>query len=231
MISIRVDDFPHTKGESQHTLGAYKEFHHCLSEGIGGRSYLLGVIPKRCTSDDFAYLRSEPSIIVGMHGTDHDENRLNRNGGNQFESWMTSKQIEDELLASKLLLDNECIHPIWMYMPPRNVLDRRTMLAMENVGFKAYTGGPETDTICREPDLQFDAYVEENCLSLEYFHSEPPHEYGRSDEMLQRGSDKWLSAGIDAVLCLHWTWETNIGLKHLMAFLDAIGKENFHDFK
>lgn len=219
MIRVRVDDFPQTKGEPQHTLAAYREFDRCLRECLGGKRYLLGVIPGRCTIDDLLFLQRETDCVIGMHGTDHDEARLDRNGGNQFESYLTSGQIRAELAEARLALSQAVDRPVEIYMPPRNVIDERVAMAVRNSGFEGFTTGPETSKVLR------------NDWRMWVIHSEPPMEYGRTDEMLQRGAHTFLSEKDgDSVLALHWTWETNIGLQHMKRFFSEIDKKLFRDF-
>ena len=228
MIKVRVDDFPQTKGEPQHTLQAFREFDRRLRECIGGRRYLLGVIPGRCSVDDILFLRNETDCVIGMHGTDHDEQKLDRNGGNQFEPYLTSGQIRQQLYELRGNLQYAVGRPVRVYMPPRNVIDKRTADVLHDVGFDAYTGGPETSWAQRQGTWKGDNHV-----ACEYLHSEPPHEYGRTDEMWQRGSHEQLRLRADdedTIITLHWTWETNIGLQHMTKFLTAIPVDRFTDF-
>lgn len=221
MIRIRVDDFPQTKGEPQHTLQAYREFHRCLGGCIEGKRYLLGVIPGRCTVDDLLFLRNETDCVIGMHGTDHDEARLDRNGGNQFEPYLTEDQIRAELQRHHVALQQALGRNVQVYMPPRNVIDGRTYSALLNSPMTQITSGPETNPNMRRGTSRF-------------IHSEPPHEYGRTDELLQRNSNFRLldkaEAGEDVVLTLHWTWETNIGLEHMRRFFGTFAPGYFMDF-
>lgn len=218
MIRVRVDDFPQTKGEPQHTLAAYRDFHRCLSECIGGKRYLLGVIPDRCTIVDLLFIKNETDCVIGMHGTDHDEARLDRNGGNQFEPYLTVNQIRTTLDANRMALSHALDRPAEVYMPPRNVLDYRVAQAARNAGFEWITTGPETPAIIRYDMARW------------ILHSEPPHEYGRTDELLMRNSQLVLQSQDDVILTLHWTWETNIGLSHMKKFFAEIPKELFYDF-
>lgn len=224
MIRVRVDDYPHTsRREPQHTPEAFREFHRVLSECIGGRRYLLGVVPRQCDPDDLLLLRNETDVVVGMHGTDHDEERLTRNGGNQFEPYLTGQDVQRTLFEHRAALEMAVGRPIRIYMPPRNVIDWRTAIAMSGAGFDYYTGGPETPNDLRNTG---------SCiLSL------PPYEYGRTDELFSCGahdelvndSEAYLGRG-SVVLTLHWTWETNIGLHHMRRFFDRIHVEHFADF-
>ena len=63
-------------------------------------------------------------------------------------------------------------------------------------------------------------------LNVESHHSAEPFEYGRSDEMLQRGAveywDKKVDKVIPSYITFHWTWEVNIGLENLEKFLEAL---------
>jgi len=221
MIRVRVDDFPQTKGEPQHTLQAYREFHRCLSECIGGKRYLLGVIPGRCTVDDLLFLRNETDCVIGMHGTDHDEARLTRNSGNQFESYMTMDQIRQQLKEHHTALQEAVGRKVQVYMPPRNVIDGRTYSALLDSPMTQITSGPETNPIMRRGTNRF-------------IHSEPPYEYGRTDELWKNGAVSKLSGkaevGEDVVLTLHWTWETNIGLEHMRRFFGFFPPGYFMDF-
>jgi hypothetical protein len=220
MIRVRVDDFPQTRGEPQHTLDSFREFHKILSDGIGYKRYLLGVIPGRCSVNDILFLRNEVDAVVGMHGTDHDETRLDRNGGNQFESWLTSAGIANTLVEHRIALEIGIGREVSIYMPPRNVIDFRTTNILRNARFEQFTTGPETDLVVRTQNI------------LSELNSVKPHEYGRSDEMFQMGSHEVLtnSEKKDIILTLHWTWECNIGFQHLAKFLSMIPKEKFKDF-
>lgn len=221
MIRVRVDDFPQTKGEPQHTLAAYRDFHQCLSECIGGKRYLLGVIPGRCTVDDLLYLRRETDLVIGMHGTDHDEARLDRNGGHQFESYMTKQNIVNVLSEAKVALESALGHPIKVYMPPRNRVTAQHFDAALRAGFDYVTTGPETDSGVMKNNMGW------------WLDSRHPWEYGRTDEMRQRGdAERLIEHGRrgDVILTLHWTWETNIGLDHMRQFFAEIPKDLFVDF-
>ncbi len=221
MIRVRVDDFPQTKGEPQHTLAAFREFDRCLRECIGGKRYLLGVIPGRCTVDDLLFLQRETDCIVGMHGTDHDEAKLDRNGGSQFESYLTVSQITNILEEHRMALRAAVDRPVDIYMPPRNVIDERVAQAARGAGFEAFTTGPETSQFVMRD------------WSKWIIHSQPPHEYGRTDEMVVRDSPAEImgrAVKSDVILTLHWTWETNIGLQHMRRFFDEIPKDRFADF-
>ncbi len=220
MIRIRVDDFPHTKAEPQHTLEAFRAFDRRLRECIGGRRYLLGVIPGRCTVEDVLFLRNETDCVIGMHGTDHDEERLTRNGGNQFEHYLTAEQIRQDLYDHHSALQEAVGRKVQIYMPPRNVIDGKTYGVLLNSPMVQITSGPETNPDMRRGTSRF-------------IHSQPPDEYGRTDEMWNRGSHKQLRLRADAedtVITLHWTWETNIGLHHMVKFLTAIPVDRFADF-
>lgn len=225
MLQFRVDDFPHTKGEPQHTREAFRDFHRALRDGTGGRQYLLGVIPGRCTDEDWSLLREiQGEVVLGMHGIMHDEAALDRNCGNEFAHWYTQKTVQTMLLGAHARFHSHGLRCL-AYMPPRNVIDRRTLRVLPDIGFVSYTGGPETDPECKTADY------------LTYIHSQPPHEYGRTDEMSAKGTEGWLNKNVDrnilrwpTTVALHWTWETNIGLDHLKAFLGRLDPDLFMDF-
>lgn len=220
MIAVRVDDFPQTKGESQHSLSAFREFNRELVSAIGlGNRYLLGVIPGRCSVDDVMFLRNETDCVIGMHGIDHDEGLLDVHR-NEFPSYLSKLDVRKRLIEARTALELGVGRPVTIYMPPRNLIDMRTASVL-NGQFRYYTGGPETDrsVIDRFP----------TCIM-----SMPPFEYGRSDELLHyRAHEKLVEksdAGHIVVLALHWTWETNIGLEHMKRFLSQIPSHHFMDF-
>lgn len=219
MIRVRVDDYPQTRGEPQHTQAAFREFHRCLSHGIDHKRYLLGVIPGRCTVDDILLIRNETDCVIGMHGIDHDEAKLDIYQ-NEFPPYLSREHIRDKLREARDALASAVGRPVSIYMPPRNQLDVRTIFAFPPE-IRFYTTGPETTELIR--------------TGAQAIHSQPPHEYGRTDEMYQRKSHQVLSElvsqmGRDVVLTLHWTWETNIGLSHMRRFLEQIPNEYFADF-
>ncbi len=219
MIRIRVDDFPQTKGEPQHTLAAFRLFHKTLTECIGGKRYLLGVIPGRMNVDDVLFLRNETDCVIGMHGIDHDETKLDT-FQNEFPPYLSQHEVGRLLSQGREALIAGTGRLCNIYMPPRNKINLRTALLLSNSGFHWFTSGPETEKQVR--------------ILHSSIHSEPPHEYGRSDEMLQRESHTHLieacEAGRDVVVTLHWTWETNIGLQHMVKFFEKIPKKYFEDF-
>lgn len=220
MIKIRVDDFPQTKGEPQHTLEAFKEFDRVLRECIGGKKYLLGVIPERCSSDDLNFIRDETDCIVGMHGIWHDESKLDLYG-NEFPPYLSKEQIKYELSSAVGDLERAVARQINIYMPPRNIIDARTLSCLIDCGFSYFTAGPETDKM-----------IIKNTIGSQLY-SHAPHEYGRTDEMFANGSHAVLverAAQRPVIITLHWTWETNIGLDHMVKFLSKIPKEYFCDF-
>ncbi len=218
MIRIRVDDFPQTKGEPQHTLDAFRAFDRMLLD-LTGRRYLLGVIPGRCSEEDLAFLRDETDCTIGLHGIEHDESKLDLYG-NEFPPFMSKLDIRTRLKEAKAVVERDVGRHVNVYMPPRNAIDMRTASILNGL-FEWYTGGPGTD---RSVVQRF-----QNCI-----YSDFPHEYGRTDELLTRGSDEHLMRYCDAdqspVLTLHWTWETNVGLDHMRKFLSRIPRAYIEDF-
>lgn len=219
MIRIRVDDFPHTKGEPQHSIENFRKFERVIRD-IVGVNFLLGVIPNRLEGEHIRYLRDESSAVIGMHGVSHDENSLNIHQ-NEFPPVIFSDDaVLDILRDTRGMLAVQVGSPVDVYMPPRNIIDQRTIDAARQAGFSAFTGGPETDlNLIREnPDIIL---------------SRVPHEYGRSDEMLKRMSHVHLvniGQSETVTLTFHWTWEVNIGLNHLVTFLRNIPSGLFMDF-
>lgn len=226
-IRIRVDDYPWNKATERwrHNAESFRSFHRALSELIGGRRYLLGVIPKKCSPEDLLLLRNETNCVVGMHGIDHDEERLNAYQ-NEFEPWMSGITIEKYLREAKVALEGAVGQQINIYMPPRNQIDVRTVEACRDAGFRWYTSGPETT-------LPIRVAAGMKVPSVGPIHSQPPHEYGRTDEMLMAGSHEILArATRRIVLTLHWTWEVNLndGFQSMREFFGRIPKEQFEDF-
>lgn len=216
MIMIRVDDFPNTKGEPQHTLAAFREFHRVLQTYLGDKKYLLGVIPKRCSPEDILFLRNETDCRIGMHGIWHDETRLDL-FQNEFEPYLTKNAVRAELEVHRVNLEQAVGRTVDVYMPPRNRIDRRTIDAAAKAGFFSYTTGPETPEEFRTGPHTFMSYID----------SQPPHQYGRTDELYMRRSYMELNQRAKlmpwpTVLTLHWTWETNVGLSHLHKFMEQI---------
>lgn len=220
MIKIRVDDFPWTKREERdrHNLDAFMKFQDVINRWMSGY-WLLGVIPGNCSGDDLYTVKHKcPYARVGMHGIMHDESRPN-----EFLPYLTCDDIGKQLGTTRQLLSSAIEKDVRVYMPPHNVIDTRTLAALKPAGFRAWTGGPETDKNLWSID------------ALQYIHSEAPHQYGRSDELLARGSVAHLireSTDRNIWLTLHWTWETNIGLEHLWTFLREIeGNLSMEDCK
>lgn len=216
MIRLRVDDYPSSKPDEfwKHNFDNYVKFHDTIRKHTEA-SYLLGVIPKHTTDEDLRKLSELSGIIIGMHGVEHDERFQN-----EFRPYLTINDRVKVLTAGRSRLRGLVNQEVDIYLPPHNVIDDNTRTALQLSGFSAFTGGPETDLTL--PGL-FDG-------SIKYLHSQAPLEYGRSDELLQRGSAKYLMNKMasanpsdwDIYLTLHWTWEYNIGLEHLDRYLAEI---------
>ena len=155
-----------------------------------------------------------------MHGILHDEAWLDKYQ-NEFPPYLSQREIARKLMEAADSLEQAVGRDVRIYMPPRNRIDRRTAEVLMDCGFWGYTTGPETDAELRQHS------------DLVVFHSEPPGEYGRTDEMWLKNSHHQLRLRADAeetVLTLHWTWETNIGLSHMVKFLTAIPVQRFGSF-
>jgi hypothetical protein len=209
MIVVRVDDFPFTKQSERHRHDreSFLRFDDVLSRHLGGAPYLLGAIPALSTDDDLSMLASLGHVTVGMHGVRHDERFPN-----EFLPHLTERDVHRSLSSARERLRAATGQPVDVYMPPRNVIDRRTLAACGRAGFRAFTSGPETGDVGR--------------TTLARLHSEAPLEYGRSDELLERGSVGHLrrrcESGGRAILALHFTWETNLGLESLDRYLSQL---------
>ena len=218
MIRLRVDDFPGAKPDEfdRHNFDGFLRFHETVREHTAAM-YLLGVIPKHVSDEDLRRL-PELGVVVGMHGVDHDERFQN-----EFRDYYASGEVESTLRIARGRLSDLARQPVDVYMPPHNVIDGRTIAACAAVGFKAITAGPETVPFMRQ-------IVERH--GLEYLYSDAPLEYGRSDELLARGSVKHLVSSLDEdpILTLHWTWEYNVGLSNLDTYLERLSS-SFGDFR
>jgi hypothetical protein len=219
MLRLRIDDYPGAKPAEfdKHNLKNFLKFYDLLDKRVG-KQFLLGVIPKHTADAELIFIGALPNVVVGMHGIDHDERFLN-----EFRNHLTTKDVTTKLKNSRERLQHLTKQNVDVYMPPHNIVDIRTLKACDQAGFKAFTSGPETDL------FDFDGAP----YRARELYSEAPLEYGRSDELLQRGSIKHLTdrcfAGETVYLTLHWTWEWNIGLEHLDRYLAELSGcfENF----
>jgi hypothetical protein len=217
-LLFRVDDFLYTKPEEQwrHNLENFKKFHAVMFSHA--RYYTLGVIPKNVTEDQLVWLGEHPSIEIAQHGILHDERFPN-----EFRDWHTEDQIFHLLHQNKVWLEQWSGREIVSYIPPHNVFDRKTVNALKRAGFRNIHCGPGSE---------FEMSMYSFDQGIHTVPSFPPY-YGRSDEMLQRGTVEALKEEVSIrenpfcsfgpiTVTLHWTWETNIGLEHLDRFLTAI---------
>lgn len=215
VISFRVDDFPGTKPDEfwRHNLDNFKRFDEVMRKHCA--DYTLGVIPRYTIERDIEWMAKNELLHVALHGRHHDERYPN-----EFREYETEETILHELTSLKGPLDQCNPRGVDTYIPPHNVVDKKTVRALVGAGFKHLWGGPGSDR-----DVM--AYADSLGLQSRYY--QDPFEYGRSDELIDRGSvkyitDKWTD---DSHVCLHWTWEWNIGLKSLDTYLtmldDVIG--------
>lgn len=215
-VTLRVDDFPGTKPEEfwKHNLDNYKHFDDVLAKYVP--EYVLGVIPKYTTEEMVRYLEQNSRIRVALHGVEHDERYPN-----EFREFETEEQIFNKLVSARQPFQ-KCngAFDVVDYIPPHNVIDRKTLDALKLAGFKRVYGGPGT-----EPDPW--AYANE--IGLKFLYSHHPLWYGRSDELFSRdkAQDVILQQAKypgENVLTLHWPWEWNIGLHNLDVFLHTIAE-------
>mgnify|MGYP001587547420 CR=1 FL=1 len=208
MLCLRVDDFPGTKPEEfwRHNLDNFKRFNAVLEKHQLG--YTIGVIPRYTNDDQLRYLAGLQHVEVALHGINHDERFPN-----EFRDHQTENDVYQAIRSAVAPLDEIC-GPVKKYIPPHNVIDRKTVNALHRAGFECVMGGPGSDM-----------EVLKYCYSrnMGHVYSTEPLEYGRSDELLQRGSVEHLRNEVNrrfpVWLTLHWTWEWNIGLENLDKYL------------
>lgn len=208
-LTIRVDDFPGTKPDEfcNHNLTNFKLFHDLMvSHSV--KNYILGVIPLYTSVSDLRWLSNQPEITIALHGVFHDESHLD-----EFEG-LSHSDIVANLNAAKMFLETTPHSQVSDYIPPHNTLSDLSIKCLSEAGFRRIYGGPET--LARHMD-------EVRFFGMEYIHSNSPLEYGRSDELLERGSVEWIKSELlaedHACLTLHWPWEFNIGLEYLDNYL------------
>lgn len=221
MLHIRIDDFPSTKVEEfyRHNLESFKRFDEVMRKHCP-RGYLLGVIPRHVTHEQLKWLWEQEHIRIALHGVHHDERYLN-----EFLPHLTEQDIEDRIYRALCTLypryedgRSKSVKDMLVdYIPPHNVIDHRTVRALNQLAFRNIYGGPGTDPAVAE---------HARSLRMNFHVSKFPEEYGRSDELIQRGSVEHIlkeSKERDVWLTLHWTWEHNIGLEHLDGYLGMLG--------
>ena len=212
MITIRIDDFPGTKPDEfwKHNLDNFKRFNDIFEKY--DINYTIGVIPRWTTQDHIEYLTSNTRAEVALHGIYHDERFPN-----EFREHETDTDIYNAIMSAKYSLDGCNPYGVNTYIPPHNVIDRKTVDALKSASFLHVWGGPGSDN---------EVLVYADSIGIKSLYFEPPLEYGRSDELLQRGSVKYiidkLVAKKDVNMCLHWTWEYNIGLGNLDKYFSTI---------
>lgn len=218
MIRLRVDDYPGTKPEEfcRHNLENFKRFHEVVAGFVPW--YVLGVIPRHVSDDDLRWLGAQREVVVALHGIDHDERFPN-----EFRDHMTELDRRHAIQRARGRFQLLTGQPVVDYIPPHNVIDRKTVDALYHTGFKTLHIGPGS-----EGDASLYAQMERH---LHVAPSFPPHFYGRTDEMLARCSPAVIrkdvelrsrpfsSMGPDTWVTLHWTWEHNVGLETLSEFL------------
>jgi hypothetical protein len=220
-LNIRVDDFPGTKVSEfdKHNLENYLKFHDVLMNN-GVKQYVLGIIPRHTKDKELLVINQIDSIIPALHGVFHFERgEEDYVSDNEFRPYDTIKDIELFLLDAKLRFESVMQRDIFDYIPPHNVLDKKTCFVLNNLGIKNVYGGPGTD---------YEVYdFVKNNSKLEMRYSKWPFEYGRSDELLNRDKsveyiNNRLKNNEDVWLTLHWPWEWNIGLDNLQKYLSQL---------
>jgi len=149
-------------------------------------------------------------IDIALHGVVHSESHLDEFYEQSYNT------IETAILASKNFLEYHSERRVIDYIPPHNTVSADTILALSRLGFDRIYGGPETEEIAKDLIRR---------EGIEYIHSEPPLEYGRSDELMQRGAVEYLREECkyrEVCLTLHSPWEINIGLHNLQKFMEKL---------
>ena len=216
MLYCRVDDFPYTKPEEaeKHSFESFKLFDAVMKKH--GLPYYLGVIPNNTTSEQLTWFseRDQKNIKIAMHGVCHDERYEN-----EFNDWMTADDIFRIILSARCPMVFYSGQEIDTYIPPHNVIGGCTLNALKRAGFNKVLCGPGTEDYV----LEYGRKV----FEFDMVYSKPPLEYGRTDELLKTKSAEYINAATknrDVYLCLHWTWENNIGLEHLDEYLSSISE-------
>jgi hypothetical protein len=209
-LTIRVDDFPGTKPQEfdRHNLDSFKEFDGVMKD-CGFPRYVLGVIPGYLTAKDLEFFRDNRRITLALHGLTHDESRLDEFGG------LMSGHIIGKVGPVRDALEMRLGRHIVDYIPPHNALGEETAKALFYLGFENVYGGPGSI---------YGADVD-RIHGIPYRFSQFPWEYGRSDELLERGSVEHIVEKLksrDIYLTLHFPWEVNIGLENLRKYLGRL---------
>ena len=210
-LNLRVDDYPGTKPEefTNHNLQNFKMFHNVLVKA-GVKKYVLGVIPGYTMPADLQWLGKQEEIVVAIHGVAHNESH-----SDEFRD-MTYRDIENALSRVKSSFEATLGRRVVDYIPPHNTLNGDTVLALSRLGFDRIYGGPETS----------EEMADFVCMNgMDYIHSQVPCEYGRSDELVVRGSVQYMLDHPNSTLTLHWPWEWNIGLNSLRKYLELLNND------
>lgn len=229
-LIYRVDDFPGVKPEEfwKHNLESLKRF-DAVMEANGVEEYYLGVIPKHVTQEQLEWIATCPRIVTALHGIEHDERFPN-----EFREWQTTKDIRQAISAAVARL-NPLVGPVDSYIPPHNVIDRKTLDALRQCGFKTLFLGPGSDpSIFISAQLPLLHHVGSfkfiDHPGFETYYSGPDGVmYGRTDElMVKQYSMDHIKYEMQShnphCLTLHFTWEVNIGLENLDLFLKELKK-------
>lgn len=211
MIRFRIDDFPSSDPQKhpQFNLESFKEFDAIMEKH--DIYYLLGCIPRYTTDKDLEWFLQNGRIEVALHGINHDEKFRN-----EFRDHETENEIMERLNFWRGLWNSKIKNGLQYYIPPHNVIDHKTVRALIKSGFEMCFGGPETEQ-------EVVNYALNKGLKFEV--SEFPWLYGRTDEMLQRGSIEYIMKECDSRdlwITLHFPWEHKIGLNYLDEYLTKL---------
>jgi peptidoglycan/xylan/chitin deacetylase (PgdA/CDA1 family) len=223
-LSIRIDDYPGTKPAEflEHNLRSFQKFDDVLCACVpAGVPVTLGVIPRYVGLEDLREL-SQLNYELAIHGVDHDErpDRLDEFGPVGYRFFSLEEVIRSLRREQDRFEEMTGRRPT-TYIPPHNVINNQTLIALHDLGFKRVMGGPGSEHCMPIEQLR------NKCKwwELELVESQPPFHYGRSDELLQRGSIERIAEDLrtkDVCLTLHFPWETNIGLEYLRSYLNKL---------
>lgn len=216
---IRVDDFP----RSDFTQEDFMQFHRVMRSF--DCPYLLGVtpfIPTGVNKAELDFLRSSNSnnVELSLHGFTHEKLGSKKYHGEI--NCYSSEEIEKLVIRSKLFFSNIGVEYPDSFIPPFNIIDKRTYSIMSN-NFQFIMGGPVSLTT-----LGVYGFSEKLYSSL-YIPSYFPF-YGKTSKITKSLGKVYPQKDMVMVVTLHWAWEIEDDFKSLRKFLVA-NKRRIVDYK
>lgn len=129
-IIYRLDDI----GDDDSTV---KEIISIFEET--GRSYILGVIPRRLTKGMVQFISTLQLCQIFQHGVAH-VNRVLNGYPDEFPESLSAHRVRQELSDSKALLENCLCKSVRGYIPPWNNTSRLALDLLPTVGFSVLSG-------------------------------------------------------------------------------------------